>query len=103
MRIVNPVDQDRIAGSIETVGRDLLRELPSLSKGQVIVAGSAVNTPVLCRVRQRRTTHGGENIDSPQEWVKYFSEPERNRRAREAAPLMPPGRVRGDDLFKDEG
>jgi hypothetical protein len=103
MRIVNPVDQDRIAGSIETVGRDLLRELPSLSKGQVIVAGSAVNTPVLCRVRQRRTTHGGENIDSPQEWVKYFSETERNRRAREAAPLMPPGRVRGDDLFKDEG
>lgn len=102
MRIVNPVDQDRIAGSIETVGRDLLRELPSLSKGQVIVAGSAVNTPVLCRVRQRLTTHGGENIDSPQEWVNYFSETERNRRTREEAPLSPPGRVRGDDLFKDE-
>ena len=29
MRITNPIDQDRIASSVESVGRDLLRELPS--------------------------------------------------------------------------
>ena len=51
MRITNPIDQNRIAESVESVGRDLLRELPSLSKGQVIVSGASVNTPVLLRVR----------------------------------------------------
>jgi hypothetical protein len=102
MRIVNPVDQDRVAGSVETVGRDLLRELPSLSKGQVIVAGSAINTPVLCRVRQRITPHGGESIDSPQKWQEYFSAAERTRREREQAPLFPPGRGKGKRLFKEE-
>src|SRR5215467_12803590 len=35
MRIVNPIDQQTIASSVESVGRDLLHELPSLSKGQV--------------------------------------------------------------------
>ena len=51
MRITNPIDQNRIAESVESVGRDLLRELPSLSKGQVIVSGASVNTPVMLRVR----------------------------------------------------
>ena len=40
MRIVNPVDQSSIAGSVESVGRDLLDELPSLTKGQAVIAGS---------------------------------------------------------------
>jgi DNA helicase HerA-like ATPase len=52
MRITNPIDQDRIASSVESVGRDLLRELPSLSKGQVIVSGASVNTPVLLQGAQ---------------------------------------------------
>ena len=33
LRIVNPVDQARVAESVESVGRDLLQELPALSKG----------------------------------------------------------------------
>ena len=45
MRITNPIDQNRIAESVESVGRDLLKELPSLSKGQVIISGASVNTP----------------------------------------------------------
>ncbi|MBK9706643.1 MAG: ATP-binding protein [Acidobacteria bacterium] len=84
MRIVNPIDQQTIASSVEGAGRRLLDELPALTKGQVIVSGVAVNTPVLCAVRQRTTRHGGETIDAPTEWQKYFSkkvvaERERNR------------------------
>jgi len=60
MRIVNPVDQARVAESVESVGRDLLDELPALSKGQVIVAGASVNTPMLVRVRGRLTPHGAQ-------------------------------------------
>ncbi|HEY9647414.1 MAG TPA: DUF87 domain-containing protein, partial [Chroococcidiopsis sp.] len=45
MRIVNPVDQDSLKYGVEAAGRDLLKELPSLTKGQVIVSGACVNTP----------------------------------------------------------
>jgi len=73
MRIVNEVDQKTVATSVESVGHELLRNLPALSKGQVIIAGSAVNTPVLCRVRSRVTKHGGESHDAPAQWRKYFT------------------------------
>jgi DNA helicase HerA-like ATPase len=85
MRIVNPIDQNRIAESVESVGRDLLKELPALSKGQVIVAGSGVNTPLLCRVRQRITPHGAEDPDAPARWQAYFSETATARRQRDQA------------------
>jgi len=74
MRIVNPIDQARVAESVESVGRDLLAELPALSKGQVIVAGASVNTPVLVQVRQRLTRHGAEDPDAPAQWQRYFQE-----------------------------
>jgi DNA helicase HerA-like ATPase len=72
MRITNPIDQDKIASSVESVGRDLLKELASLSKGQVIVSGASVNTPVMLRVRPRVTEHGGQSIDAPEEWLQWF-------------------------------
>jgi DNA helicase HerA-like ATPase len=72
MRITNPIDQNRIAESVESMGRDLLKELPSLSKGQVIVSGASVNTPVLLRVRSRITRHGGTDLDAPDEWMRWF-------------------------------
>jgi hypothetical protein len=59
---------------VESVGRDLIRELPSLSKGQVIVSGASLNTPVLLRVRQRITRHGGQDVDAPAEWFRWFEE-----------------------------
>ena len=73
MRIVNELDQKTVATGVESVGHELLRNLPALSKGQVIVAGSAVNTPVLCRVRPRITKHGGESHDAPAQWQQYFA------------------------------
>ncbi len=73
MRIVNPADQDNIKSSVESIGKDLLDELPGLTKGQAIVAGVAVNAPLMIRVRERLTTHGGISRDSPSEWIKWVS------------------------------
>ena len=84
MRITNPIDQDKIAASVESVGRDLLKELSSLSKGQVIVSGASVNTPVLLRVRKRITHHGGQDLDAPEEWLNWF-ETDQAVEAREGA------------------
>ena len=101
MRIINPVDQARIAESVESVGRDLLSELPALSKGQVIVTGGAVNTPVMCRVRQRITTHGAEDPDAPARWAAYFAEGAEEQRRRDAAlPLEPKVEDDFSRLFK---
>ncbi len=87
MRIVNPIDQRSIAESVESAGRDLLRELPALTRGQVIVAGNAIHTPVLCRVRSRLTRHGGETLNAPDEWMRYFSQQRREARRQEKAPI----------------
>jgi len=87
MRIVNEIDQKSVAAAIEGVGRDLLDNLPALSKGQVIVAGAAVNTPVICRVRQRYTQHGGESKDAPDMWQQYLSRDTQEGRQRTEAPL----------------
>ena len=92
MRIVNPIDQARVAESVESVGRDLLAELPALSKGQVIVAGASVNTPVLVQVRERLTRHGAEDPDAPAQWQAYYSEDAIFQRERDNArpPDAPP-------------
>lgn len=102
MRIVNPVDQARVAESVESVGRDLLLELPALSKGQVIVAGASVNTPMLVRVRRRLTPHGAENPDAPAEWAAWFDQSRTRARQRDRA--LPPGFIEPapakDDLLR---
>ncbi len=87
MRIVNQVDQDSVASAVEGVGRDLLQNLPALSKGQAIIAGAGVNTPVICRVRTRLTPHGGASKDAPAEWLAHFESDAVAARARESAPL----------------
>ena len=100
MRIVNPVDQSRIAESVETVGRDLLDELPALSKGQVIIAGASVNTPVLAQVGRRLTRHGAEDPDAPEAWQQYFSEERERKRSRDdAPPASSPRRGRIGDMY----
>lgn len=90
MRIVNPIDQQTIASSVEGAGRRLLDELPALTKGQVIVSGVAINTPVLCQVRRRLTRHGGETIDAPAEWQSYFSPRQTAERERRDSLLIKP-------------
>lgn len=100
MRIVNPIDQETIASSVEGTGRRLLDELPALTKGQVVISGVAINTPVLCSVRPRVTRHGGETIDAPAEWEKYFRQDQRQARERDEARLVKP---QPKDSFSKEG
>ena len=99
MRIVNPVDQARVAESVETVGRELLDELPALTKGQVIVTGASVNSPVLVGVRARKTRHGADDPDAPAEWLGYFDQQHSRQRQRDNAtpPDSPP---QGPRLFR---
>ena len=87
MRIVNEVDQKSVGAAVEGVGRELLDNLPALSKGQAIIAGAAINTPVICRVRQRITPHGGESKDAPAEWRNYHGAQAFSERQRDAAVL----------------
>ncbi|MCU0566095.1 MAG: ATP-binding protein [Oculatellaceae cyanobacterium Prado106] len=87
MRIVNPVDQDSLKYGVEAAGRDLLKELPALTKGQVIISGACVNTPVLCQVRKRLTKHGGETLNAPELWQNYFQSHQVQARKIEQAPI----------------
>jgi DNA helicase HerA-like ATPase len=90
MRIVNPIDQDTVAKSVEGTGRQLLDELPALTKGQAVISGVGVNTPVMCRVRSRITRHGGETFDAPAEWAKWHTDAERTHRTQDNAVLAKP-------------
>jgi len=90
MRIVNPVDQESLKYGVEAAGRDLLKELPALTKGQVIISGACVNTPVLCQVRKRLTQHGGETMDAPQDWQNYFQKHNERKRKIEKATVARP-------------
>lgn len=71
MRIVNPIDQNSIAAGVESIGKELLAELPGLSKGQAIIAGVSLNTPLLAQIRKRKTSHGGQSFDAPSIWINY--------------------------------
>jgi DNA helicase HerA-like ATPase len=90
MRIVNPIDQDTVAKSVEGAGRQLLDELPALTKGQAVISGVGVNTPVMCRVRERITRHGGETFDAPAEWADWHSTRERTHRQQDNSVLVKP-------------
>ena len=80
MRIVNPIDQDTVAKTVEGAGRAMLAELPALTKGQAVISGVGVNTPVMCRIRSRLTAHGGETFDAPREWLEWHSSDEKEKR-----------------------
>ncbi len=85
MRIVNPIDQQTIAQSVEGAGRAMLAELPALTKGQAIISGVGVNTPVMCRIRARITKHGGETFDAPSEWANWHSSDVKAKREQDNA------------------
>jgi DNA helicase HerA-like ATPase len=90
MRIVNPIDQQTVAQSVEGAGRAMLAELPALTKGQAVISGVGINTPVMCRIRQRLTRHGGETFDAPAEWMKWHSAGDKEKRSQDEAPYLKP-------------
>lgn len=85
MQIQNPADQQAIKQSVESAGEAILEELPGLTKGQAVVAGDAVNTPVLVKVRKRHTKHGAESLKADRLWRTAYDEqagtPERSQPA----------------------
>lgn len=85
MRIVNPIDQQTIAQSVEGAGRAMLAELPALTKGQAVILGVGVNTPVMCRIRKRLTQHGGETFDAPKQWLDWHSPNSKKKRKEDEA------------------
>ena len=68
MKIVNPSDQEYIRQSVESVTEDIVRDLPSLYRGEAIIVGSAIKLPVSVRIRKRTTEIGGEDIDVVGAW-----------------------------------
>ncbi len=99
MRIVNPIDQQTVAQSVEGAGRAMLAELPALTKGQAIISGVGVNTPVMCRIRSRITKHGGETFDAPDEWSKWHSPSEKAKREQENAIYLKPKIVEKEEII----
>ncbi len=90
MRIVNPIDQQTVAQSVEGAGRAMLAELPALTKGQAVISGVGINTPVMCRIRQRLTAHGGETFDAPSEWMRWHSNDSQDKREQAESPYLKP-------------
>ena len=88
MRIVNPIDQQTVAQSVEGAGRAMLAELPALTKGQAVISGVGINTPVMCRIRSRLTEHGGETFDAPSEWMKWHESGEQRKREMQNSPYL---------------
>ena len=68
MKIMNPSDQEYIRQSVETVTEDIMRDLPSLSRGEAIIVGSAINLPVAVKIRARKTIVGGGDLDFVAIW-----------------------------------
>ncbi|MHA1383310.1 MAG: ATP-binding protein [Candidatus Helarchaeota archaeon] len=86
MKIINPLDQTQIKHSVESVTDDMLKELPSLTKGQAIIVGEAVRTPVLVQIRRRYSSHGGISKNAPEEWMDYHSSSKKDARDRAQYP-----------------
>jgi hypothetical protein len=76
MQIKNPTDQQAIRDSVESAGDAVLDELPGLTKGQAVISGDAVNTPVLTKIRERHTDHTAESLEADQLWREAYAEAE---------------------------
>jgi len=70
MKIVNPLDQDYIRKSAEAVTDDIVRDLPSLGRGEAVITGSAINFPMHVKIKERDTKPGGMDIDIIGAWKK---------------------------------
>lgn len=85
MKIQNPTDQQAIEQSVEAAGEDVLDELPGLTPGQAVLSGDAMNTPVLVRIRERRTEDAGESISAVEGWTDAYDSRQREPTRSETA------------------
>jgi DNA helicase HerA-like ATPase len=63
MKLTNPNDQEAVEKSSERMSKELLANLPGFNPGEAVVLGPVTKTPVMIRVRRRRTREGGADID----------------------------------------
>ena len=73
MRIVNPADQSYIRSTIETIGKEEINLLPSLTTGEAIVSGQCVNFPILVKIEKAKTEGVYEETDAFDELKKWKS------------------------------
>jgi DNA helicase HerA-like ATPase len=86
LRITNSADQKSIRDTVEAASEDLIRDLPGLTPGQAVVCGPCVKTPVMVKIRQRLTRHGGESFNVSQVNIEAWEEAAR-RTAINRAPI----------------
>ena len=63
LKITNPRDQNAVAQSSERLSEDLISDLPGLNIGEAVIVGEITRTPVMIKVRPRKTREGGADID----------------------------------------
>jgi len=63
MRITNPKDQTAVAEASEAMSSEFLSDLPGLNRGEAIVVGEITRTPLMAKIRPRKTREGGADID----------------------------------------
>ena len=77
-RIVNEQDQNSIAKASESMAGDMISELPSLNVGDAIITGPAVKVPSVVRIRERKTEHGGDDVDISEKLQQARQDAERD-------------------------
>ncbi len=71
MKVKNPVDLTSIRESAENVTQDILDELPRFERGEALVMGESFPVSIRFKTRSdRKTKHGGKNVDFEAAWVK---------------------------------
>jgi len=73
LRITNPVDLQHIQDSTEGITNDLMNMIPGLKVGEAVIAGEAVNHPILVRIRSRRSKNMERNVSLEDE-LKTFDD-----------------------------
>ena len=80
LRIVNPYDIKHITESCEGITSDIMEMLPGLRIGEAIIAGGAVNFPLLVQVKTRRTKSSdklGMNLEDVS--INYLAQKEKSK------------------------
>ncbi len=63
LRITNPLDQNAVLESGESISQAVIDDLPSLNVGEAVLVGEFVKLPVVVRIRGRETKEGGGDVD----------------------------------------
>ena len=75
MKVKNPADLESIKESAENVTDDIINELPRFERGEALIMGEAFPISIRFKIRSnRKTKHGGKNVNFVSEWQKQTEE-----------------------------